>query len=457
MCGRSLGHLLVIGALAGAPRETAARTLLLESYAGERPADADLVLAPLRERLAREGIALGAAGLEAWLGRAVALPGAADPALSAAVLAGRVERGWAAAQDGAYERAVRELEAALGAARESPACVVADQGAPAWLTKALAGLAFARGRLGDRAGAEEAMREQLRSHPREPVARRAYGPEVAALHAAVRRRLRGAVRGSLLVRVDAPGARIYLNEEGAGRGSTSVTGLLPGPYRVLVEAAGVARRYEVSVGEGEETRLSIDWALDARLTAARTWAGFVAPRGAPDPAARLGPQLARGDAPGGVIVVGIVRRGARRLAVGHAYAPGTGALVRAGSVELGAGAAPRLSALAAYLAGGARAEVGAVAEAAPLVEAPWRRPEGVDRAAAWAAAGAAAAFAAGAALLVMAPEVRGAAPAGWALLGGGAAAAVFSAHRAGGGRRRPPAITLAPARGGGLAAVAGRF
>ena len=71
MGGRSPGRLLVIGVLVGSSSEAAAqRTLLVESYVGERLADAERLLAPLRERLQRRGAAtataaLGAAGYAA--------------------------------------------------------------------------------------------------------------------------------------------------------------------------------------------------------------------------------------------------------------------------------------------------------------------------------------------------------------------------------------------------------
>jgi hypothetical protein len=473
MGGRSLGRLLVIGVLVGSSREaTAQMTLLIESYADERPPDADRVLAPLRDRLQRRGTATTAAAIAALLGHQLPLPGAAEPTLTAAELAERVHLGFASAARGDYRLAIRQLEAALASARESPSIVVADASAPAWLTRALAGLAFARGRMGDLDGAAEAMAEQLRSFPEHPVMRNELGPEAEKLYGATRRALEAAPRGSLLVDVSEPGARIYVNEVGRGRGGTFAGALLPGTYRILVEASGTGRRYTARVRAGETTRLSIDWDVDARLVATPRWVGCVWPRGAQDGTARLAQRLARGGAADGVIVVEIVRRGERRFTTGRVYRRAAGSPARAAEIELGGRDAERLVALADYLAGGERTD-----EAVRILGDPGRDHARGSRALVWASAGvAAAALGTGAYLLHLdgrgtcgaipieqCPRLYDTAPLGWTLIGGGIAAVAlgaswYAAHAAHAAHAaRGPALTLGRSRAGTFAALAWSF
>lgn len=469
MGGRSFGRLLVIGVLVGAARGAAAQTtLLIESYVGERPADADRVLAPLRARLERGGVAARAAAVIASLGHRLPLPGTTDPALTATALAERIDLGVRSALRGDYQLAANQLEAALEAARANPSRVVSDEGSRAWLTKALAGLAFARGRLGDAAGAADAMAEQIRSFPEHPVTRDVFGPEAAQLYAAARRAIGAGTRGSLIVDVGEPDAQVYVNEAGRGRGGTFAGALFPGTYRVLVEVSGIGRRYTAAVRAGEETRLAIDWDTDARLTVTARWIGAVWPLGAEDRTARLAQRLARGGAIDGVIVVGIVRRDGRRFVVGHAYGGAGGALARAGSIELGARDAAKLLALADYLAGGERA-----GDAIRLVGPPGRAARGRgSRAPVWISAGVAvAALGTGGYLIdldsrgtcaaippAQCPRLHDTAPLGWALIGGGVAAVAFGAYwYAARARARAPAIAFRRAGAGGVATIRWSF
>src|SRR5204863_1335820 len=135
--------------------------------------------------------------------------------------------------------------------------------------------------------------------------------------------------------------------------------LVPGTYRVLVEASGLGRRYTAAVRAGEQTHLAIDWDTDARWIATPRWIGLVWPRGVRDRTAQVAQRLARGGA--SVVVVGIILRRDRRFVIGQAYRRATGAPERAGSIELEAGEddtgerdAARLLALADYLATGER-------------------------------------------------------------------------------------------------------
>lgn len=436
MGGRSFGRLLVFGALVGASREAMAQaTLLVESYAEARPTDADHVLAPLRERLQHRGVVTTTTEIAALLGGRLPMA-PSEPGLSAAELTERIDLGFRSALRGDYHLAISQLAAALETAHENAPLIASTSSSRAWLTKALAGLAFARGRLGDQAGAAAAMAEQIRSFPDWPVTREAFGPEAEKLYTATRRALEAAPRGSLRVQVDAPDVQIYLDEVHRGRGHALAEDLLPGTYRIQLEAAGTSRRYTTTLHAGEQALLSIDWDTDTRVTATPQWVGFAWPHGAKPRTRQLVQRLARRGAIEAVIVVGIAEAGERRYVVGRRYRA-TGAIERLAWLEFGVGGPAQLIALADYLAGATRASA-----TIRLGDPPVAGHALGSRAPAWAAGGVAAAAAAGGAYLLyldgrstcgslpieQCARLHDTALLGWTLLGGSVAAVAFGAY-----------------------------
>src|SRR5690606_34162823 len=71
--------------------------------------------------------------------------------------------------------------------------------------------------------------------------------------------------GKLLISVNDPDARIFLNEIGVGRGGTYGAGKLPGAYRALVIVKEQSLHYQVTVPPGSEVKLDLDWDFERAL------------------------------------------------------------------------------------------------------------------------------------------------------------------------------------------------
>lgn len=279
------------------------------------------------------------------------LPGRWNEELELPTLLAQLEAGVRSYLRGNFRAAVQQLEAALALAHRNPALVVSDAGSRQWMTQALVSLALARARLGDRAGAEAALAEQIRSYPELPVTRAAFGRRGEALYASAQRALEAGRRGSLLVDVSVPDARIYINEYGRGRGGAFSSDALPGTYRVLVVVGARSRSYRLAVHADEQARLRVDWNEDSALLVSPTWLGFAAAASSPraDQACRaLAKRLVFHDA----IALGRVDSPAGPALWAAVYERATGRRLRSATLPLTRADATALARLAAYLVAG---------------------------------------------------------------------------------------------------------
>jgi hypothetical protein len=314
-----------------------------------RDAAANGLIAKLREELRQREVLVEPRAIAELPNELLPLAGMWDRELELPALTAQLDAGVRAYLRGQFSLAARQLEAALALARRNPALVVSDPSAPRWMTQAMVALALTRQRLRQRAEARAAMAEQVRSFPELAVTVADFGSRGAALYGEVRTALEAGPRGGLIVDVSDPDARIYLNEQGRGRGGAFSSDLLPGAYRVLVMVGGRSRLYRLSVHANEQTRLSVDWAADLRFEASPAWIGL-RPAGARRHARehrRLARRLAFNDA----IVVGFGRvdgagvidevdevdevdaaRGAARQLWGAVYERGSGRSLRRGAI-----------------------------------------------------------------------------------------------------------------------------
>ena len=307
----------------------------VESYRGRRPADAERVLAPLRDELDRAGVKVRATDVVAAVGGLLPLPGVSDPAPRpsyAADLRDQAEAGAKQVFHGNYDEGVATLERVLAGVRDNPAAVVVDDDAPTWLTKTYATLAFGEIRRRDMNAATAAIAEQFRSFPELPIAR-LVGPEVAALSDAVRKTLETTPRGRLRVVVSQTDVQVFVNERVRGQGRAFLD-LVPGTYRVLLVRQGVTRRRTVVVVAGHDTDVPVDWDADAAFSATPTWIGFVWPQGS-DKSEPAMSRYARASTQHDVVTIGIASAGGRRFVVGKIFEKTTGVLLRHKVVELG--------------------------------------------------------------------------------------------------------------------------
>lgn len=322
--------------VAAVSRSTASADVLIESYRDRRPADADRVLAPLRDELSKVGVAVRPADIIA-AGDALPLSGVADPARGSHYsrgLSDQVELGASQVFHGNYSGGVASLEAILRAARDNPALIVGDETTRVWLTRAYATIAFAKLRQRDLDAATAAIAEQYRSFPEYPIGR-LVGPEVASFADAVRKTLDAGPRGKLQVVVSSRDAQVFVDEVPRGRGAVLLS-VPPGSYRVLVMRQGVSRRWAVSIAADRSTKLEVDLAVDSMFTPAAAWVGFAWPDGMADQTLIAVSRYARASRQHDIFAVSIVDLDSRRLLVGRMFEKGTGALLRSKAIELGA-------------------------------------------------------------------------------------------------------------------------
>ncbi len=308
---------------------------VIEAYSGERPADADEVLASLRAALENEGHVVAPKLVAEALAQVMPRSGVRDPKLSVEAIAAQIDVGVKSYLRGDYQVAAGQLREAIAAAHANPALVVSDDKAPQWMTRGLAALAISRARTRDFKGAAEAMSEQLRSFPSTPITIEEFGSEGSELYGSTRRALESAPRAGLTVNAGDPNARIFVNELGHGRGSVALRDLTPGSYRVLVQGSSAARLYTVEV-DGAAVELSLDWAADSSFTATPQWIGFALPPTVEDRGDRSAARMAaRLDS--GLIVVGVAEGPGGRMVVAAAFEEITGDVIGRAEMKVGNG------------------------------------------------------------------------------------------------------------------------
>jgi len=318
------------------PSLSASADILIESHRNGRPADADRILGPMREELAKAGVKVRPVDVVAEAGDQLPLSGVANPEFGPnlpADPAGQVEQGTRQVFRGDYDAGLATLESLIKAAQQNPALVVADTLSSAWLTKAYAAVAFAHLRKHQLDAATEAVAEEIRSLPDSPIGR-IVGPDIATLSDTVRKTLDGSTSGTLRISVSQPDVQIFLDEHAPAPGRTFLK-LPNGTYRLLLVRSGVSRRYAAVVVPDRTTDLSIDWDADAAFTATASWIGFVWPRGQDTKTDVAVARYAHGAARHDVLVASIVERGAHRFLAGKIFEKKTGALVRHKAIALG--------------------------------------------------------------------------------------------------------------------------
>ncbi len=274
-CGVAVA--LMSPAATAQPGRAAPSQILFESRQHDRDGRGkDAALARLREALRAQQVVVDPRAIAELPNEILPLTGAWDEELTLAALTAQLDSGVRAYLRGQFKPAAAQLEAGLALARRNPALVVRDATSSRWLTQALVSLALTKQRLRDRAGARATMAEQVRSFPELPVTLADYGSRGEALYLEVRGELEAGPRGSLLIDVSDPDARIYVNERGRGRGGAYAADVLPGAYRVLVVVGAESRLYRLAVHANEQTRLQIDWSEDARYRVSPRWAGLEA-------------------------------------------------------------------------------------------------------------------------------------------------------------------------------------
>ncbi len=273
---RRIAGTAIVTAMLVCVAATSRAEVAIEAHDGRRSAGVATVMERVRTILLEAGIEARPSDVRSVI-RQPGLPAIVDRSLTYAKLTEQIEIGSKLFLTGERKdvpAACQQLRSAVEAAHANPGIIIQEEGARELLTRALALLGLCLARIGDPAGAAEAISEQIRSYPERPITRGVSGTEAEKLYAQTRATTDRAPRGKLLVKVTSPDARIFINEFGRGRGGSFSADFVPGKYRVLVQVGGEMRRYDVVVGPDQTLELSLDWKLELALTISDAWVGI---------------------------------------------------------------------------------------------------------------------------------------------------------------------------------------
>jgi hypothetical protein len=345
----------------------AAPAVVLESYAGPRPADADQVLKPVYAELGKRGFVLGPK-LVTIIGETLS-HGASQLTATQAIDAQRiVEDGYQKFIDGDYAAAVAAEDRAL--AIYAAALVPNPDPLRKLQWKAMVVVARSHEVLGHGEDAFRVMAEAIRTFPDAVVTSAEFDPQVIALHRRVKQELARQGTGALEVRVDDSAAVVFVNERFAGTGTAKLDGLPVGRYRIYVAKGEVAGRvHEVEVAAGGHATVDIAWSVDGVLRTDDSYAGLEVPLGQ-DTSGEIGAaiKVARAVGAKSVVVLGIRAVEGRRSVI--AYAVSTESQNKVfGAVQLEPidPGADTLTKLAALVAGDKSASVSGIITREPVV------------------------------------------------------------------------------------------
>jgi hypothetical protein len=267
--------------------------IAMEAYVGDRPANAERVLAPIRPVLERHGfVATPGALAKRFAAHAWRSGGVRTVGLQ---IFKKVEDGIREFED-AKLSAANTLKDALALAGANPTAWVNE---PKYRERVRRGLLFyalalnlrakdGRDRASrvkgkkqsdyiDRANADErardeALAELIRSFPGFVVRADEFGAQAEALFLEASRRALQRGTGSLELDVDDPSVIVYVNEAQQPR-KTTLGNLVAGEYRVLAVSATESHEYQVDVVPNKRSRVVVKWGLDSVLKL-DGWAGF---------------------------------------------------------------------------------------------------------------------------------------------------------------------------------------
>lgn len=324
--------------------------IVLESYTGERPADAARLLEPVLDELAQREYAAGdtvARSYEAHASRAAVTPGGLPGDFAA-----QVDRGFKAWVGGRFDEAIKTLVPLVETAHANSGAFAQNPTLRDPMLKALIALALAQQRIGDLSAMKETMSEILRAFPEAQVARATYGPDAHQAFEQVRREVVAAGKGKLTVKTNDT-AVVFIDEAYRAVGSTSVD-LLPGEYRVVVVLdKQPSRNHRVTVRANAEATVEIDAQLDQAIrTIGYTGLAFATQADRDAHEASYARQFAKTVGASAVAVVGIDDVRGRPAVVGSLVSLESGREIRRASIPVEPDPSrDKLRALAKFLAG----------------------------------------------------------------------------------------------------------
>ena len=324
--------------------------IVLESYTGERPADAARLLEPVLEELSSRDYAAGDTVARSYEAHASRAASTADGLPSD--FAVQIDRGFKAWVGGRFDEAIKVLVPLVETAHANTGAFAQQPALRDPLLKALIGLALAYQRIGDLSSMRATMSEIVRSFPDAQVPRATYGPDAHEAFDHVRREVLAAGRGTLEVKTDDTAA-VFVDEAYRAVGSTSLE-LAPGEYRVVVMLKGrVSRNHRVAVRANGKATVEIDAPLDQAIrTTEYTGLSFATQADRDVHEALYAQHFAKVVGASAIAVVGIEEVRGRSAVVGTLISLQTGREIRRASIPVEPDPSrDKLRALARFLAG----------------------------------------------------------------------------------------------------------
>jgi hypothetical protein len=327
--------------------------IVLESFTGGRPDDANRLLSPVLDELAARGFVSGPDVVGRRFEQRVSRVSSVDGAL--ARFAETVERGHRAWVGGQFEEALKILTPMIDLARTNSGAFAQNQPLREQLLKALVAAAISHRRIGDQDAARRTITEIVRSFPDYQISRAIYGPEAFELFETTKKKLASEPRGKLVITVSDPTGAVFINERFSNVGSVMKPDLLPGEYRIVVQTGKrLSRTHVVTVSGQAETPVTIDTDFDRGIVSSPRFCGMEFADAAQRE--RLESLWAAAFANAidarGVIVVGIDNVKGRPAVVATLVSLLSGREVRRASIPLDPEpAADRLRTLARFIAG----------------------------------------------------------------------------------------------------------
>lgn len=328
--------------------------IVIESYTGQRPDDANRLLSPVLDELANRGYVAGPEVVGRRFEQRVSRPSVIANGLPAA-FGEQVETGHKAWIAGRFDDAVKILTPLVDAAHANSGAFAQNQPLRDKLLKALIALALSHQRIGDQDAARQTFGEILRSFPDTQLSRASYGPDAFNAFEEVKKQVGASGKGKLFVKATNEAAVVFVNERFQNAGGMARADVLPGDYRVFVQVGKqLSRVHRVSVVANEETAVTIDAEFDMLVHSSPKWTGFTfADAGARE---RLESVYAAAFANAinarGVVVVGIDIVRGKPAIVGALVSLMNGREVRRGSINLDPDpSVDKLRALGRFIAG----------------------------------------------------------------------------------------------------------
>ncbi len=281
-------------------------SIVVESYEGDRPADAPALLKPIYAELTRRGF-VAQDKLVAVVEQTVSRSAGQLSASQSADAQKLVEQGYEHFINGDYQKAIESEQQAAALYASAPATLSKEPSLRDLEFKALVVTARSQEVLGAGEDAFRSMAEAIRTVPDRPINAADFDPQVKALHRRVKDELTKQGVGTLEVKVDDSTAVVFVDERFVGTGAVKLDGLLPGRYRVYVAKGDQPGRVrEVELPAHGHATVDVPWQIDGVLRTRSGYVGLEAPRGAgTDGEINEAIKVARAIGAKSVVVLGI--------------------------------------------------------------------------------------------------------------------------------------------------------